>query len=89
MYAFLFISPYVTPAVLLSLEDEFCLVQLRLGLLMEDLATRFAVTMHNSRFKKLPKMVKCDVLPSEVFYNVALTRSNQREYATSFQTAVS
>ena len=44
---------------------------------------------HNSRFKKLPRMVRCDVLSSEVSYNVALTRSNQREYATSFQTAIS
>ena len=46
LHVFLFLSPYVTPAVLLSLEDEFCLVlmRLRLGLLMEDLATRFAVT---------------------------------------------
>ena len=45
LHVFLFLSPYVTPAVLLSLEDEFCLVlmHLKLGLLMEDLATRFAV----------------------------------------------
>ena len=46
VHVFLFLLPYVTPAVLLSLEDEFCLVlmRLRLGLLMEDLATRFAAT---------------------------------------------
>ena len=46
VHVFLFLSPYVVPAVSLTLEDEFFLVlmRLRLGLLMEDLAAHFAVT---------------------------------------------
>ena len=88
VHVFLFLSPYVIPAVLLGLEDEFCLVLIRLRPgLVEDFHGYMFCCYHNSRFKKLPKMVKYDILLSEVSYNVALMRSNQSEYATGFQTA--